>query len=59
VVAHRLSTVKRASKIVVVDAGTVVGEGTHDELLERSDLYRDLVNGQLLSGLETETTRAA
>ncbi|NEY33700.1 ATP-binding cassette domain-containing protein [Streptomyces sp. PRKS01-65] len=59
VVAHRLSTVKRASKIVVVDAGTVVGEGTHDELLERSDLYRDLVNGQLLSGLESETTRAA
>ncbi len=42
VIAHRLSTVVEADKIVVLDAGAIVGEGTHPELLASSDHYRRL-----------------
>ncbi|MQC26267.1 MAG: ABC transporter ATP-binding protein [Chloroflexi bacterium] len=42
VVAHRLSTVIHADKIVVLEAGKVVDQGTHNQLLERCKLYRRL-----------------
>ena len=42
VIAHRLSTVRHADRIVVLDKGRIVGEGTHAMLLERSELYREL-----------------
>ncbi len=42
VIAHRLSTVEHADKIVVIDSGTIVELGTHKELLERSGLYKRL-----------------
>ena len=42
VIAHRLSTVRRADQILVVEAGRIVERGTHDELLERGGLYADL-----------------
>jgi ABC-type multidrug transport system fused ATPase/permease subunit len=42
VVAHRLSTISLADEIVVIDAGRIVDRGTHEELLERSELYAEI-----------------
>lgn len=50
VVAHRLSTVKDADKIVVLDKGTIAEEGTHSELTEKRGLYYQLVKNQLELG---------
>lgn len=47
VVAHRLSTVRHANKIVVVDEGRVVEEGTHEQLVARKGLYAELVSKQM------------
>jgi ABC-type multidrug transport system fused ATPase/permease subunit len=43
VIAHRLSTIALADEIVVLEAGRVVARGNHDELLEQSELYREIV----------------
>ena len=50
IVAHRLSTVRNADKIVVLDQGKVAEEGTHRELTERKGLYYRLVKNQLELG---------
>jgi ABC-type multidrug transport system fused ATPase/permease subunit len=48
VIAHRLSTVAGADRIVVLESGRVVGTGTHAELVETSPTYADLAARQLL-----------
>ena len=48
VIAHRLSTVVDSDQIVVIDHGSVIGTGTHSELVESTPLYRDLAKHQLL-----------
>ncbi|MCL4741555.1 MAG: ABC transporter ATP-binding protein/permease [Phycisphaerales bacterium] len=50
IVAHRLSTVLNADRIVVLDAGRVVDEGTHGELMGRCETYTQLVRHQLGGG---------
>ena len=47
VIAHRLSTVQNASRIAVIEHGRIASIGTHDEVLQGSDLYRELVELQL------------
>ena len=50
VIAHRLSTVKHADKIVVLDRGKVVEEGNHSELVAKKGEYYRLVKNQLELG---------
>ncbi len=46
VIAHRLSTVMQMDRILVLDGGKVVDEGTHADLIERDGLYQSLWNIQ-------------
>jgi ATP-binding cassette subfamily B protein len=47
IIAHRLSTVRNADRILVMDNGRIVDEGAHDDLILRGGLYRILVGEQL------------
>lgn len=49
VIAHRLSTVRNADKVIVIDQGKIVEQGTHDELCQLEGIYKKLVIRQLLS----------
>jgi len=50
VIAHRLSTVRDADQIIVLEKGVIVERGTHDELVAKNGLYAELYNRQDLSG---------
>ena len=47
IIAHRLSTIKNANKILVLSDGNLVAEGTHNELIEKSELYKKLYNQEI------------
>ncbi|MBM1106279.1 ABC transporter ATP-binding protein [Aurantibacter crassamenti] len=48
IIAHRLATIKKADKILVMDAGLIVETGTHQELLKKGGYYRNLYEAQFL-----------
>ena len=47
IVAQRVSTILHADRILVLDEGRVVGQGTHKELLESCEVYRQIARSQL------------
>ncbi|OXM41993.1 ABC transporter ATP-binding protein [Amycolatopsis alba] len=47
IVAQRVSTIRHADRIIVLDEGRVVGNGTHTELMDRNETYREIVLSQL------------
>ncbi|WP_347108465.1 ABC transporter ATP-binding protein [Paenarthrobacter sp. S56] len=47
IIAQRVSSIADADQILVLDDGRIVGQGTHDELLEASETYREIVSSQL------------
>lgn len=47
IVAQRVSTVADADQIIVLDKGEIVGIGTHQDLLEKNNVYREIVESQL------------
>ena len=49
VIAHRLATIKKADKIIVMDAGNIVEMGTHKELLKKGGYYNNLYEAQFLA----------
>jgi ABC-type multidrug transport system fused ATPase/permease subunit len=49
IIAHRLATIKKADKILVMDAGRIIETGTHKELLKRGGYYRDLYEAQFMA----------
>ena len=50
VIAHRLSTILNSDQIYIIDAGNVVANGKHDDLLNRSELYKNFYEKQIRKG---------
>ena len=48
IVSHRISTLKNAHQIIVLEEGAITQRGTHDQLVEQPGLYRELYHKQLL-----------
>ena len=47
IIAHRLSTVEKANNIIVMDNGSIIESGTHNELIEKKKYYYELYNSQI------------
>ena len=47
IIAQRISSVEEADKIIVLDDGKIDGIGTHEELLESNEIYKDVYRGQM------------
>ncbi|KAK4511453.1 Rad2 nuclease [Mucor velutinosus] len=58
VVAHRLSTIKNADLIVVLNHGCIVEQGKHDELLEKHGVYADLVSKQMITDITDDSVKS-
>lgn len=58
VIAHRFSTIRNANRILVLEAGCIVADGTHSQLMECSELYKELYNKQQMELTEEEETNA-
>ena len=54
VVAQRISTVLHADKIIVIDEGKIVAQGTHTELMQTSPVYQEIYASQLGDGVKLE-----
>lgn len=46
IIAQRVSTIRHADQIIVLHEGKIVGKGTHEELMENCDVYKEIVNSQ-------------
>ena len=58
VIAQRISTVRNADVIIVLDKGEIVATGTHEDLMEESAIYAEIFNSQLVDDAATETKGA-
>jgi ATP-binding cassette subfamily B multidrug efflux pump len=47
-IAHRISTIKNADKIIVLDEGRIIEQGTHNQLLSLQGVYSEMYQNQLL-----------
>ncbi|MBY5035067.1 ABC transporter ATP-binding protein/permease [Streptococcus gallolyticus] len=54
IVAQRVGTIMDANQIIVLDQGEIVGRGTHDELMENNEIYREIATSQLNNQSLTE-----
>ena len=46
IIAHRLSTIKNCDKIIIIDKGKIVGEGSHNDLIKKNNMYKKLIEMQ-------------
>ena len=52
IVAHRLSTIRNADTILVMKDGSIIEQGSHDELMKKGGFYENLYNSQFVSVTE-------